>query len=310
MIVGAVCMSHSPLMDRGGADAAVENRFRSAVAQAASFAAAAKPDLTIVFHPDHLNGFFYGLLPAFCVGIAGRSVGDYGTGAGPLDIPAEVAGDCAAELLRLGIDTALSHRMTADHGAVQPLELLSAGHPPGPMLPVFINCAAPPLPGFPRVRALGAAIGAWAAARPERVLIVGSGGLSHDPPLPALATAPPELRARLVEGGDLTPDQREARQERVYAEGERMAAGSSDLLPPDPGWDRMLLDAFQDGDLAVLDGTTDAALAATGGRGGHEVRCWIAALAALGPGYAAETLFYEPVDAWITGMGVLTARPA
>ena len=64
------------------------------------------------------------------------------------------------------------------------------------------------------------------------------------------------------------------------------------------------------GDLAVLDGTTDAALAATGGRGGHEVRCWIAALAALGPGYAAQTLFYEPVDAWITGMGVLTARPA
>ena len=176
MIVGAVCMSHSPLMDRGGADAAVEGRFRSAVTQAASFAAAAAPDLTIVFHPDHLNGFFYGLLPAFCVGIAGRSVGDYGTGAGPLDIPAEVAEDCAAELLRLGIDIALSHRMTADHGAVQPLELLSAGHPPGPMLPVFINCAAPPLPGFPRVRALGAAIGAWAAARPERVLLVGSGG--------------------------------------------------------------------------------------------------------------------------------------
>ena len=69
----------------------------------------------------------------------------------------------------------------------------------------------------------------------------------------------------------------------------------------------MLLDAFVAGDLAVLDGESDAAIVEQGGRGGPEARTWIAALAALTPGYAATRLFYEPIDAWITGMGLLVA---
>ncbi len=310
MIVGAVCMSHSPLMDRGRAGPEVEARFHAALGKAADFVEAAEPDLTIVFHPDHMNGFFYGLLPAFCIGIAGRSVGDYGTAAGMLDIPEAVAMDCATAVLHDGVDTALSYSMEVDHGAVQPIELLSAKRDISRMVPVFINCAAAPLPGFARVRALGAAVGRWAAGRPERVLLVGSGGLSHDPPMPALATAPPPVRARLIEGGALDHAARMARQNRVYAEGERMAAGTSDLLPVDAAWDGRLLDAFCARDLSLLDSVSDAELAGIGGRGGHEVRCWIAALAALGPGYAAETLFYERIDAWLTGMGILAARPA
>jgi hypothetical protein len=29
-----------------------------------------KPDLVVVFGPDHFNGFFYELMPAFCIGTA------------------------------------------------------------------------------------------------------------------------------------------------------------------------------------------------------------------------------------------------
>ena len=46
------------------------------------------------------------------------------------------------------------------------------------------------------------------------------------------------------------------------------------------------------------------------GGGGHEVRTWVATLAALGAGYAAEELFYEPIDEWIAGMGLLCATAA
>ncbi len=310
MIVGSICLSHSPLKDRNRADPAVEARFDAAVAQAAAFVEDQRPDLAVIFYPDHVNGFFYGLLPPFCIGIEASSIGDYGTAAGALDIPEARAVDLATAVLGAGVDAAISYRMTVDHGAVQPLEWLTERYSIAHVIPVFVNCAAPPLPTLARARALGAAVGAWAEAAPERVLVIGSGGLSHDPPVPALATSPAEVRQRLIEGNSLNHAQRHQRQRRAHGEGGAMARRESTLLPANPEWDRMVLDAFTAGDLAVLDRAGDAAITATGGRGGHEVRTWLAALAALGRDYAATELFYEAVDEWITGMGVLQALPA
>ena len=310
MIVGSVCMAHSPLLDRNRAAPETEDRFWTALDKAVDFVAEIEPDLTIVFHPDHVNGFFYKLLPMFCVGIEGRSVGDFGTAAGDLDIPADRALSCAEHVLQQGIDTAISYRMDVDHGATQPVELLSAKLPVARMIPIFINCALAPRPSFARVRALGAAVGQWAAASPERILLIASGGLSHDPPIPNLASAPPMVRQRLIEGGDMTHAQRMTRQNSVLGEGSKLASGNSDLLPVDPVWDKMLMDGFATGDLNTLDDTSDTVLTAVGGRGGHEVRSWFAALAAMGPGYRTEMQFYEQIDEWLTGMGIMTARPA
>ena len=310
MIVGSVCMSHSPLLDRNRAGSDIEREFNNALRRAAEFVAGVEPDLTVVFHPDHINGFFYSLLPSFCVGIEGKSVGDYGTVAGKLDIPEGVAVDCATSALKSGVDVALSYRMEVDHGATQPLELLSQQRNLSRVIPIFINCVAAPRPTFARVRALGKAVGEWAARRPERILVIGSGGLSHDPPVPALATATPEVRARLIDGGPLTHGERLVRQNRALDEGHKLAAGTSKILPLNPTWDRMLLDAFVDRKLDVLDEMEDEALTDIGGRGGHEVRTWVATLAALGAGYNAEVLFYEPIDEWITGMGIMTAKAA
>lgn len=290
MIVGSVCMSHSPIMDKNRANPDTEKRFQAALAEARNFVAAAEPELTVVFYPDHVNGFFYDLLPGFCVGIEGQSIGDYGTAAGKLNIPEDRAMDLARNVMNQGVDVAISYRMEVDHGAMQPVELLADAYPLSRIIPIFINSAADPRPNFARVRALGAAVGAWARAAPERVLILGSGGLSHDPPVPAFATATPEVRARLINGGDLSHEQRMIRQNRAAIEGMAMSAGRSQLLPLDPAWDRKLLDAFVAGNL--------------------EVRTWVSALGALGPGYAARELFYEPIDEWITGMGILSATPA
>jgi 2,3-dihydroxyphenylpropionate 1,2-dioxygenase len=310
MITGAICMSHSPLIDRNRAAPDVERRFWEGVDHAAKLVAEMKPDLTIVFHPDHVNGFFYKLLPPFCLGVEATSIGDFGTVSGKMNVPEKAALSCAEHVLHDGVDLAISYRMEVDHGATQPLELVSTDYPLASMIPIFVNCAAPPRPTFARVRALGRAVGRWAAARPERILFLASGGLSHDPPIPALATATGEVRERLIEGGPMLHWQRMARQNRLYVEGARMAAGASDLLAVDPKWDNDLLDAFRAGNLSVLDDVSDDELTATGGRGGHEVRCWVAALAALPAGYRAETLAYEAVSEWVTGMGILAARPA
>lgn len=310
MIAGCICLSHSPLKDRNRPQADVEERFAKALESAANFVAEQKPDLTIVFYPDHLNGFFYNLLPSFCIGIEGSSIGDYGTAAGKLDIPEDRAADLARSVIAAGVDAAISHNMQVDHGGVQPLEWLSDAHPLFKVIPIFVNCASPPLPTFERARALGRAVGEWARRAPERVMIIGSGGLSHDPPVPALATASPEVRNLLVTGGSLDFAQRFRRQSRAHGEGTAMAVGQSTLLPANKDWDRKLLDAFLVGDLAVLDQAPDAAISKIGGRGGHEARAWVAALAALGPNYCANELFYEVVDEWITGMGILRATPA
>ena len=310
MIVGSVCMSHSPIMDRNRADQGVEKRFWSAMERATEYVAKAEPDLVVLFHPDHVNGFFYKLLPSFCVGIEGVSVGDFGTAAGALDIPEDRALSCAQHVLKDGVDVAISYRTEVDHGAAQPLELLSAKQPLSRIIPIFVNCALAPRPTMARVRALGEAVGRWAAACPERVLIIGSGGISHDPPIATLATATPEVRKRLIDGGPLSHAARMGRQNNVLQEGPRLAAGQSKLLPIDPAWDKMLLDAFTAGDLTPLDGSDDDEISRTGGRGGHEMRCWIAALAAMGQGYRSEVLFYEPIPEWLTGMGIMTAEPA
>lgn len=260
MIVGSVCLSHSPLKDRVRPDATREAAFDAALSKAAAQVAEQKPDIAIVLYPDHINGFFYKLLPPFCIGVEATSIGDYGTAAGKLDIPEDRAADLARSVLGSGVDIAISHEMHVDHGAVQPLEWLSEHYAIPHVIPVFVNCAAPPLPSFARARALGRAVGDWARRADERILIVGSGGLSHDPPMADLAGASPATRLRLISGTPLPHAQRYARQSGAQGQGTAMAAGRSTLLPADAEWDRKVLDALLAGDLSVLDGWSDESI--------------------------------------------------
>jgi 2,3-dihydroxyphenylpropionate 1,2-dioxygenase len=308
MIVGTVCLSHSPLMERRRAHPETETRFGEAIKAANKFTADCKPDLTVLFYPDHLNGFFYDFLPCFCIGVQGEAIGDFGTVPGRLDIPETVAMDCAKFSINAGIDVGISYKMKVDHGATQPVELLSASTALSRLLPIFINCVAAPRPSFSRARALGHAVGKWAQSRPERILVIGSGGLSHDPPLPNLSTATPEVKAHLTNGASLSYAERVARQSRTLSLAD-YTKPDTPLRPLNPEWDQKILDAFSNGNLSVLDDIDDDDLTKIGGCGAHEIRCWVAALSAAkatGP-VNTKVLFYEPIEPWITGMGVMTA---
>jgi 2,3-dihydroxyphenylpropionate 1,2-dioxygenase len=296
-------------MERKRAPADVEHRFNEALGLANRFAAEIKPDLTVLFFPDHLNGFFYNLLPPFCVGVQGESIGDYGTVPGRLDIPEAVAMDCAAFCIRAGVDVAISYQMKIDHGGAQPVELLSSAFPLTRMIPIFINCVAAPRPSFQRARSLGRVVGEWARTRPERILFLGSGGLAHDPPLPTLATANAQVKERLTNGATPSYSERVGRQNQVFKLDYKKP--SMPIRPLNPEWDRNILAAFANGNLSVLDGTEDDAVTDVAGSGAHELRSWIAALAATASAGPTENrvLFYEPIQEWITGMGIMTASP-
>ncbi|GHM52063.1 hypothetical protein ECZU51_07330 [Escherichia coli] len=94
-------------------------------------------------------------MPPFCLGVGATAIGDFGSAAGELPVPVELAEACAHAVMKSGIDLAVSYCMQVDHGFAQPLEFLLGGLDKVPVLPVFINGVATPLPGFQRTRMLG-----------------------------------------------------------------------------------------------------------------------------------------------------------
>jgi 2,3-dihydroxyphenylpropionate 1,2-dioxygenase len=313
MLFATVCASHTPLMDEGVAPEATRKHVAEAFARLGNEVRSFDPELVIQFSPDHFNGFFYDLMPAFCLGVEAESVGDYGTQTGALPVPADIAHDLARFVMARDVDLALSLRMKVDHGFVQVWEKMTGTFGDYPLIPIFINCAAPPLPPYRRARKLGEAVGAWAAQSGKRVLFVASGGLSHDPPLPDVRTAPAATRERLINGRNPTPEMRRAHVERVLAAGAAADRGEGPCLPLDPEWDREVIDTLLSGDLAKFDAYDPETVRVVGGRGANEVMAWIAAFAAQAAAagaYTAKLEYYEPIHGWIAGMAMMTARTA
>ena len=149
--------------------------------------AAARPDLLVLFVNDHLQNFAYNNLPAFCVGLAERYEAPSPGGAALMRLaPRTLRGrpDWAMALLEAGlssgIDFAYSYDIESWDEMSVPLHFLL---PDGelPVVTVYTNCAAPPLPAPRRCREVGAFVGDFirAQAGHERVALVATGGLSH-----------------------------------------------------------------------------------------------------------------------------------
>ncbi|WP_422745939.1 3-carboxyethylcatechol 2,3-dioxygenase [Mycobacterium sp. WMMD1722] len=306
------CMSHSPLLNLPGPSRELLDDIAAQLAAVRDFVTEFDPELVVTFSPDHYNGFFYKLMPPFCVGTSAQGVGDYGTHAGPLDVPQRLAGELAAAVLEAGVDVAISASMDVDHGTVQPLEKLFGDATARPVIPVFCNSVATPLGPLRRTRALGAAIGEYLSTLNQRVLIVGSGGLSHDPPVPTLATAPPAALDRIVHGAPMIAEARTARARAVIDAAQAFAHGNSSLQPLNPAWDQSFLEIVDEGWLTDLDGWSNVFITREGGNSGHEIRTWVAAFAALAAGgpYRTRHRFYRAAPELIAGFAIRTAVPA
>jgi 2,3-dihydroxyphenylpropionate 1,2-dioxygenase len=302
-------MSHSPLLNLPGPSRELLDDIESALTQARNFVTAYDPELVVIFSPDHYNGFFYKLMPPFCIGTCAAGVGDYGTQAGPLNVPADVATDCARAVLESGVDVAISAGMEVDHGTVQPLQKLFGDAATPAVIPIFINSVATPLGPVRRVRALGAAVGTYLATLGQRVLIIGSGGLSHDPPVPTLATAAPAALGRIVHGDPMTPEQRQARQVAVTDAAREFAAGQGSLRPLNPDWDHAFLELLDSNRLADVDAWSNSWIAQEAGNSAHEIRTWVAAFAAMAANgrYQTQQRFYRAAPDLIAGFAIRTA---
>lgn len=309
MTLALLATSHSPLLGFADLDTEVADELDIAFGQARTFVRDYDPDLVVNIGPDHYNGFFYQLMPAFCVGYAAESIGDYGSQAGRLDVPEDIARGLAEHVIADGIDLAVSLDMQVDHGAVQPMEIVYGDITAKPFVPVFINSVAPPFTPLDRVRLLGESIGRYLGGLDQKVLIISSGGLSHDPPVPRMDTATPGQKEMLMgRGGPISPEARLVRQQRVIDAARDFAAGSATIQDLAPEWDRELLRILASGDLSPIDSWSPDEMTRVAGNSSHEVRTWIAgysAMAATGS-YTVQYRYYRPIRELIAGFALTT----
>ncbi|SFF54573.1 DODA-type extradiol aromatic ring-opening family dioxygenase [Blastococcus tunisiensis] len=305
-IVGCISLSHSPFWNITPTPevSASGGLFVRAVDALREAGRALSPDAVVIIGPDHARGLFYDLLPPFTIG-TGRieGVGDYETPGGELPGRPELASEIFAGVTRRGFDPAISLDLRVDHGLTQVYGKLFPEQDV-PLIPVILNSGCPPLPTFKRSWDFGAAMGAALreSAVAARVLVVGSGGMSHWPASTSAfdPSITEEWRSFLINGRPRVDELEPTRRAKALAiaAGETTGQVSAD-------WDRDLLRRIRTdaGVLRRLDGEDVEALA---GPGAHELRTWAAATAAWGAPLAYVD--YEPVPEWITGMGMAASH--
>ena len=284
--VEVLCLSHSPQM-AGDVEHRQGLHFRAEFARMKAAVHAYDPTLLVYFGPDHLRALV-GIAPCFTVVESATGYGDWGTPVEDYDVPHDRALALGEHLVADGIDIAMAPALRLDHGFGQSTHDLFDSLSAVPILPVVVNCIDRPLATLTRTAELGSSVGRFvrAALDPaERVLVIGSGGLSHAPP-----SLVPEARG-------LDEQSRQA----LITSNLALAAESIN-----PDWDERFLRLLADPAWRGASAMTPDDLAG-GGAGGAEVRTWVAAI--FTGGAPLQTIAYEPVPEWITGMGI-AASPA
>lgn len=308
-IVLGVGASHSTLMNTHWDQ--VSNKesaeaYRAALEQARKEIAASRPDLAIVIGSNHFRGFWLDLIPPFTLGVDEViSAGEAGTPKGPQLVNPQAARAIADHLVGAGTEVAISVRLQIDHGQSHAIQYL-LGDLAVPVVPLVVNVFATPLPRVDRCIELGRNLRHAVAALPgdPRVVVIGSGGLSHQLPWPSRWQDPQgEDEEFLVEAwrngrGDW---------ERYDARRREIITAARPVIFEE--FDNQFLRDLETGDLQRYAQMSTADIEQTAGNGGQELRSWLTMAAASGfaPG---RTLAYSPMPEWLTGMAVAVIEPA
>lgn len=301
-VVLGVGASHSTLMNTHW-DAVVHTdraeRFRDALAQAREAIVAARPDAVVLVGSNHFRGFWLDLIPSFTLGVGEvLASGEAGTPKGPQLVDTELAQALAQGLVDAEFDVAISARLQIDHGQSHAIQYLLDGLDV-PVVPLVVNVFAHPLPTLGRCDALGQAIGRALAADglDRRVVVIGSGGLSHRLPFPDWRDPDGEDERFLVQAW------LDGRENWTQYEGRRREIVLAAESAVSPDVDHELLGMLEQGRFGELRGWSTERLGEAAGNGGQEIRTWLVMAAAAGHG-PGRVLAYEEIPEWLTGMGV------
>ena len=142
----------------------------------------------VIVAAEHFANFFMDNMPSLAVGMADHYQG-------PIEDEAwlgidrrRIPGDAALskrliEKIMERSDVAYSEEWLFDHGIMVPLHFLTPRYDL-PIVPININCQGPPLIPLARTWEFGRALREAIDQIPERIALVGTGGLSHWPATP------------------------------------------------------------------------------------------------------------------------------
>jgi aromatic ring-opening dioxygenase catalytic subunit (LigB family) len=189
LVFAGIC-SHAPgITGRAGmADPALREPFYAAYHHMRQQLMAARPDALVVIGAEHFANFFMNNMPSFAIGMADRY-------SGPIEDPdwlgiarTSIPGNAALSRQLIGeimqtVDIAFAEEWKFDHGIMVPLHFLTPNYDLH-VVPVNINCQGPPLVPLHRTWAFGEALRRAADRVPQRIAVIGTGGISHWPATP------------------------------------------------------------------------------------------------------------------------------
>lgn len=147
---------------------------------------AAKPDILVRVGSDHFHQFFYDNYPTFLIGKQAKydatfynEEREFGIPKYVLDGDEDLSGFMLQGLLDRGFDFSVSHELKIDHSIICPI-ITTRPDADLPVVPIYTNIFAPPLPSPKRFWELGRAIREIIDAYPtdKNIAAVGSGHLS------------------------------------------------------------------------------------------------------------------------------------
>ncbi|UYM05600.1 DODA-type extradiol aromatic ring-opening family dioxygenase [Solicola gregarius] len=147
---------------------------------------AAEPELLVMVGSDHFHQFFYDNYPTFLIGKQPRydatfynEIREFSLPTYELEGHEELSGYMFQGLLDRGFDLSISHELKLDHSIICPI-ITTRPQADLPIVPIYTNIFAPPLPSPKRFYDLGRAIREIIDEYPsdKRVAAVGSGHLS------------------------------------------------------------------------------------------------------------------------------------
>jgi 2,3-dihydroxyphenylpropionate 1,2-dioxygenase len=268
---------------------------------------AARPDAIVVAASEHFKTFHLDNMPAFSVGLGDktRAWGEGGVPKYEIPLHGALAETILAGLLGEGFDVAYSRDMPLDHGFACPLHFLTPKMNV-PVVPIFVNCFAPPLPAMGRCHALGEAIARVVAktGAASRVAVVGTGGLSHWLPAPRFGAAANDDDRQMIASMTHAGDDDTYLKILYRRIGQMVEDGTARV---NEEFDRIVMDALAAGKAASLAKRGTDWVEEHGGNGGQDIRNWIFAAGAAGD-RPATTVAYHPVTRWVTGIGFVQFR--
>jgi aromatic ring-opening dioxygenase catalytic subunit (LigB family) len=292
-IVGAFACSHAGLfISRASkAPAAQRDTVYGAFAEMGNRIRALAPDAVVIVATDHGRVYPFSSVPQFTIGVSetAAGIGDSELPQFTFPLHQPFAQAILDGAIAEGVDLAFSEAMKIDHSFVAPL-MLAFGEDFPPIVPISQNCNVPPLPTLRRSYDVGRKLGtAIRSGPPGRVVVVGTGGLSH-----WVGTTEQQQFMRLPAGT-------------------RIVRGKPPLTLDDVGpintdFDRAFLDTMCAGSApSFLAEWNSLRLYEEAGNGAQEIRNWLL-VAGLVEDRPAEVLTYEPVREWLTGTAVVAFR--